>query len=161
MAWTWRSLREHGADFPDTFLACARVARPPVDVVEVARHLGVRVYAADLNGWGSLMEFGGDAPAVFIERSSDRADLRVGIAVQLGHIALGSSMVTTVERAYTTDDRFKPPFAFAANLLMPLWLMTPHLFTIGADIGRWGRLFDVPPAMARTRLWDAYQINAR
>lgn len=155
----WRFLRAHGESAPDEVLSVLDIGRPPVDIREVLDLLGVRVFLAELRGWASMLEFQRGEPTIYIDRSLDGRSLRMSIAAQLGNIALNDDTSTRVESEYDEDSRFDPQFAFAADLLMPLWMMGDYVSRYGSDFGPYARAFDVPTSLVRTRLKDVFQIG--
>ncbi len=146
----WKTLKEERAS-ADDILRTLEIAFPPVDVLGIAQRLGVRL------GWtedhsGELRVEGDDA-LILIRKGEALVRQRFTVAHELGHLMLHS-----VDRAHRHSDstfagtpREVQANQFAADLLMPLWMMDPAVHAFGADLKKLAQLFKVSEQAAKLR----------
>ncbi|MGA9525959.1 MAG: ImmA/IrrE family metallo-endopeptidase [Myxococcaceae bacterium] len=146
----WKTLKEERAG-ADDILRTLGIAFPPVDVQAVAQRLGITLGWSDHHS-GELRVEGDDA-LILIRKGEALVRQRFTVAHELGHLMLHS-----VDRAYRHNDS---TFAgntmeiqanqFAADLLMPLWMMDPAAQAFGADLKKLAQLFKVSEQAAKLR----------
>jgi len=125
-----------------------RMVHPPIDVVAVARRMGVIVVEdePELDA-RVVLEVEGPRAVVWVRAGQTEAQRRFAIAHALGHLLRqGSSAHCTLQGP---DEHAAS--AFAADLLMPTWIV----FRLPArewSCARLAALFKVDPAVMQMRL---------
>ncbi len=146
----WKVLKQERA-CADDILRTLEIASPPVDVHGIAQRLGIKLGWTDQHS-GELRVDDGEA-LILIRKGEALVRQRFTVAHELGHLMLHS-----VERAHRHNDN---TFAgtsmevqanqFAADLLMPLWMVDPAVQAFGADFKRLAQLFRVSEQAAKLR----------
>lgn len=151
----WRELRNQrdGEAPADRILAFFGIVTPAVDVEGIAKALGFRILESPL-----IEESGGidtqSTPAVIKVRSVGQARVRrrFTIAHEIGHAMLHNFA------SYHRDDYFNGDLQevqanrFAADLLMPKWMVERFVGGRGVTVGRLAEKFDVSAAAMELRL---------
>jgi IrrE N-terminal-like domain len=147
----WATLKEDRA-CADDILRTLEIAFPPVDVHRIAQRLGVTLGWTDHHS-GEL-RVDGDNAVILLKRGEPLVRQRFTVAHELGHL-----MLHPVERAFRHSDN---TFAgttlevqanqFAADLLMPLWMVDPAVQAFGADPRKLAQLFRVSEQAAKLRI---------
>lgn len=128
------------------------VVRPPVPVERIVRDLGIPLVQVDEPGWSGAVNSTPDGRAtIFVRRGDVPWRQRFTIAHELGHLLLH-------EGVQHRDDTFRgtPQESeandFAANLLMPLWMLESAARRQGSDAARLARIFGVSEQAMDIRL---------
>lgn len=147
----WKELK-HRASASD-LLRLFRVASPPVQVRDIAAGLGVLVQEVVNPGWSGAVSADDRAAVIWVRAGDSTARQRFTIAHELGHLLLHDVSV-----AFRRDDTFRgspeevQANAFAADLLMPLWLLDPVAQSVGQDSVVLARMFEVSEKAMKIRL---------
>ncbi len=143
------------------------VRRPPVRIYWVAKQLGVQTFqrpVIDLRkpktsgmlkvDWRTLKA------SIFVRSGDSDKRKRFTVAHELGHLVLHAEPGTTHYRDTTFVGSYKETQAnrYAADLLMPLWMLHPLVMKWGPDVERLARLFVVSNRAMEIRLmkWAGY-----
>lgn len=149
----WQEMRQARAT-PDEILRHFRIFEPPVDVVSLARRMGVEVrFVRDAPWSGHLQVKDGRALIEVRELEQSPFRQRFTVAHELGHLLLHP-----LREAFRDNDAFAggpretQANAFAAGLLMPLWMLDPIAMSSRATLSSLTRTFEVSEAAMRIRL---------
>lgn len=145
----WKWLREQALAAPSPELAAHAVLRaceidaPAVPVNAICAALGVKVVMAD--GMDPLLGFldtKSDAPVIYVAAGSSPTRTRFTVAHEFGHLMLhplgthyreSSSVTMNVPPRNDAHRREQEANRFAANLLMPGYLLEPELARGASD----------------------------
>lgn len=137
----------------DDLLQHFQIIRPPVPVDTIVRRLGIPVVELDAPGWSGAADSTPEGRAtIFVRRGDAPWRKRFTIAHELGHLLLHGA-----GRAYR-DDTFRgtpeetQANEFAANLLMPFWMLEGVTPRHGRDAHRLARVFGVSEQAMDIRL---------
>jgi Zn-dependent peptidase ImmA (M78 family) len=138
----------------DDLLEIFEVRTPPVDVEAIARGLGVAVQYVPNPGWSGAVSSTDAEAGMWISAEDAAVRQRFTLAHELGHLLLHQ-----VGHAYRDRD-YEPGTSrveleanrFAAELLMPAWMVRAAMASTRGDTSRLARLFDVSEAAMRFRL---------
>jgi len=146
-------LRDHAID------------EPPVNVVEIAREMGLNVYFVKLRGESDRISgfYDGEEDAIYVNKSEYPLRQTWTIAHELGHKVLHeewakSSDYKVLLRDSTEEKDFREQEAdaFAANLLMPRFLM--DLYWEDMTHSQLSQLFAVSVPAVKNRLSFLYGV---
>lgn len=127
----WRSLKDAGRTRPDDILMSLGIVRPPVDVVDIARRLGVRVHAARPTNWiGAARTTTTEADIWYVGDPWDKLT-RFTIAHELGHVMLHPPGEAFRDVEFVGTQQETEANRFAADLLMPVWMVHDWAFELG------------------------------
>jgi len=120
---------------------------PPVPVEDLADQLGCKIRlldAATEKNWSGALVLQ-PTPYIFLRESDNRVHRRFTIAHELGHLVLNHSTPEGVfrERTYKENPQEIEANAFAAELLMPTWMLMHQIRRVGLHIEDLAVLFDV------------------
>lgn len=150
----WVRLADQRAD-ANTILRVYEVEYPPVDVEVLALRMGIEIAAEtdqDVSG------------RIDADRATGRALIRVRrdhvpwrqhftIAHEIGHLLSGHADQATCYRGFAAGSPEEAEAnRFAADLLMPLWMLEPLVLTHGADSSTLARIFKVSEEAMNIRL---------
>jgi hypothetical protein len=146
-----------GADGAEAVLKRCGVLHAPVDIYAMARRLGVTVTddpaLAGLAYLGTTTVLGPKAE-IRVRASEPVRRRRFMVAHALGHLLLhcdGRSYSRFVDETLTGDGTEREANAFAADLLMPLWMLVPA-WERGWSPADLATIFDVSEAAINVRL---------
>jgi Zn-dependent peptidase ImmA (M78 family) len=133
----------------ELLITTLRITEAPVNVEEVAKHLGLRVISMELADDVSGLLITRPARSCIVIRKNDTVQRqRFSIAHEIGHFVLRhqfeSGEHVHVDRGYRvshrdqrsasgTDSKEIEANQFAAALLMPSWIVMDNLKTLGSD----------------------------
>lgn len=140
----WRQMRERGFG-PDDILAYFHVIAPPVDVFAIARTMGVQLYEAADVDWAGQIDSDSTTAICTVRAADPLVRKRFTVAHELGHLMmhrLGRRHRDLNLRA-GRDLEERQANAFAADLLMPSWLLGPMTEQFGGDVPRLASIFHV------------------
>ncbi len=149
---TWTRFKHAGAR-PDDLLAHFQVVRPPVPVDAIVRRLGIPVVELENPGWSGAVDSTENGLAtIFLRKGDPPWRKRFTLAHELAHLLLH-----VTGRAYR-DDTFRGTAEeaeaneFAADLLMPLWMLEGAASQEARDAARLARRFEVSEMAMDRRL---------
>jgi Zn-dependent peptidase ImmA (M78 family) len=140
------------------------IVYPPVDPARIARGLGVTVYFVAFNSSQQNISgfFDCDERAIFVNRDEYPLRQTFTIAHELGHKVLHEEWARSADYKVllrdqdgdTDDVREKEANAFAANLLVPRFMLEKYRKQLNPD--QLSQLFAVSVPMIRNRLAFEY-----
>lgn len=127
---------------------------PPVDVESMARKLGIDIQAEPLGEVsGSLNTDRSTGLAVIrVRRDHVPWRQRFTIAHELGHLMLGHANDSTTCYRFTGGAEETAANRYAADLLMPLWMLEPLAIKHGADTALLAKIFEVSEEAMNIRI---------
>lgn len=144
----WEKFRKESAD---SILRALGMSTPPVDPFAVASQLGAKLYVVPDAQWDGALEVK-DVPHIYIKGKAHLNRQRFTCAHELGHLILHDLTVAWRDKF----EKGKKPRvekeadAFAAELLMPAWMMQAYVpFTSYEDLPK---LFGVSKQSMSIRL---------
>lgn len=147
----WREFRERRSS-ADDILRAFQVQAPPVPVDAILEGMGVRVlsdYALDGAG---LLEYAPDGPLVLVNAADVHARQRFTMAHELGHLMLHEPCQQNRDVMTDGSRREVQANRFAADLLMPFWMLESFVSRYGASPSRLASIFEVSPQAMDIRL---------
>lgn len=151
----WTHLRGTPGASPDQLLSRFGVYRPPIPVERIAAEVGVIIHEPGSPGWNSAVRTSENRADIWLRASATPVEKRWMLAHELGHVLLGPLGQTLAHVGYSTYGNDALASAFAADLLMPLWMCHPYAAAGYASAGLAG-LFQAPTELAEQRLAQLY-----
>lgn len=150
----WRQLRDARRTDPSDVLQACGVHAPPVDVDAIARRLGTIVHYVESPGWSGAVSSSDVRAEIWINQDESRVRQRFTLAHEIGHLLLHPLQVAYRDTSFTnvTNPNERQANQFAAELLMPAWMMRTALNSTGGYLWRMARLFDVSEQAMEFRL---------
>ena len=131
---------------------------PPVDIVRIAVSMGIEIAPESSQAVAGSLDADPVTMRAVIRVRRDQAEVRqrFTVAHEIGHLMLGHFKAgKTCYRAMEATPEEAAANRYAADLLMPLWMLEPLLLNHGADAGFLGKTFQVSEEAMRFRL-DAF-----
>lgn len=149
----WKRLRAKRIS-ADTLLHKLGIYAPPIDVEAVARALGVNVTYLPWAAYPGRLVVTDDAAEIEVSKFAQVPfRQRFTIGHELGHLMLHDVTEAYRPGGWHSDDPMEiEANRYAADLLMPLWMLDPVAMSYGADVPRLARMFQVSEAAMRVRL---------
>lgn len=142
------------------------IDEPPIDPVRIARHLGVKVVFASFSGEGRGISgfYDCEEDAIFVNEDEYPLRQTFTVAHELGHKVLHEEWARSEDykvlwrdpEKQTQDFREQEANAFAANLLMPRFLMDRYWEDL--SVSQLSRLFAVSVPAIKNRLSFLYGL---
>ncbi len=158
----WRRFRRIQSDPADAVLRRFGIVDAPVPVERIARGLGVHVELSYQTGFAGESITDSRRAVIRVNGLDARVRQRFTMAHELGHVLLHDT------GRHFRDAEFMPSTheeveanAFAADLLMPPWMVWPALSAIGYDPKQLANVFDVSVASMEYRLRQLTQRKGR
>jgi len=126
---------------------------PPVDVFILARRLEIEVHLslnADFSG--SIVGSAKRGAHIIVNSSEPHVRQRFTIAHEIGHLMLHPLGLAWRDITFAGSQQETEANSFAANLLMPGFMLSPMFRTLGPDIDKLSRVFLVSPSAMEIRL---------
>jgi Zn-dependent peptidase ImmA (M78 family) len=134
----WKEFKERGYEVREILLRLGKIDGPSIDPLEICTLLGVQVYSAVFSdNIDSELKWEDGHPCIFVNDLKPNRQ-RYLIAYELGHLFVGSH-----------KDRCN---AFAADLLMPSWILKSACLRYGKDIETLAKVFGVSEHAMAVRL---------
>jgi len=147
--WRWMKRQGMGAD---EVLQYLDATRPPVDVKWVARSIGVLVFHdATSDATGMLVQTA-EGAYIHVSPRDSLVRQRFTIAHELGHLLLHPESTHYRDATFAGTRLEIEANRFAADLLMPMWMIDAAVEAHGADVKRLARMFQVSEAAMDLRL---------
>jgi Zn-dependent peptidase ImmA (M78 family) len=121
-----RGKRRAGAapeEVADMVLRALSVSAPAIDVEGLATSMGISIMSAVGTTWSGAVNSTDRAAAIWVRVSDAPVRRRFTIAHELGHILLHDLGVAFRDDTFTGDSRETQANQFAAQLLMPSWML--------------------------------------
>ncbi|MGB0680071.1 MAG: ImmA/IrrE family metallo-endopeptidase [Polyangiales bacterium] len=160
----WQLCRERGAS-ADDILQMFMIRTPPVPVLKILRGLDIDVRALDHDpGWDGAVDGSAEPATIWYSRAVAPVRQRFTLAHELGHLLLHPLTRTfrdrTNEASVKAHVQERQADSFAAELLMPSWLLTRFVEVANAETKRLAALFQVSRAAMARRLITIYGPHA-
>lgn len=154
----WFQMRRHRFD-ADAVLSHFGILEPPVPVVQMAKEMGIRVYVVPSPSWDGQARATEEKAEIWIDSKIGPQRARFTIAHEIGHLLLHDLGVrfrdiTTQRRLW--DPREAEANRFAADLLMPRWMLDVYASRFPRQPSRLAGIFDVSLAAMNIRLEQLY-----
>ena len=130
-----------------TILEWAGVYTPPVDVVAIANMMGVSTVLnhrlpRDISG--NIRFYDNPLSAkISIKPNDPLVRQRFTVAHELGHLFLHHDPKGHEDRSFSGTPKEREANAFAANLLVPMWMLDPLIMQYGTDAKAVEKLADI------------------
>lgn len=139
---------------PDAILRHFHVEGPPVPIENIIANMGIQVLRPPNPGWSGAVasdpQCGGAVIWVAAEESRFRS--RFTIAHELGHLMLHDGVQFRDQPDFGGSRQETQANRFAADLLMPLWMLDPYATQYRGDVATLARIFDVSEQAMNIRL---------
>jgi Zn-dependent peptidase ImmA (M78 family) len=151
----WKKLREAGETSANDLLNALGVRLPPVDVDYMARRLGIEVVRRSNLGYAGSVESEGNHAIIYLNRDDHPVRQRFSLAHEIGHLMLHPMHAGRMHFRDTNfygDWRETQANRYAADLLMPEWMLDLSIGSTDAEVWRLARLFNVSEQAMQYRL---------
>jgi Zn-dependent peptidase ImmA (M78 family) len=119
------------------------IVRAPVDLHEIAYALDVRIVEVNQPGWAGAITSTEDTATVWVNAVDAPVRKRFTIAHELGHLFLHPLGQEFRDATFTGGPKESEANWFAADLLMPLWMLDSYARSMGANADTLARVFQV------------------
>jgi Zn-dependent peptidase ImmA (M78 family) len=148
----WKLMKDQRRTSPDDLLSTFEIRLPPVDPEYIAQRLGV-IIRRFISGEGSgRVESTPTEATVYVNRSDHPVRQRFTIAHELGHLMLHPLGKAFRDTTFSGNWQETQANRFAADLLMPEWMLDIAVHSTGGNVERLARLFGVSEQAMRYRL---------
>ena len=151
----WRSFKFHGVKAKD-ILRYFSIRRPPIDVVSIARGIGVSVNPTNTLWKGALL-WEHETPSIWVRASDTPYDQRMTVSHEIGHLLLHDSQKMfrdSYGQAITLEEIEADKFS--SELIMPANMIRAYASTLGGTSSTLAQHFEVPTETMRRRLCELY-----
>jgi predicted transcriptional regulator len=119
----WLKLKLQGAGAGDLLQLC-QVEEPPVDVRAIAHQLGIRLHDVPQPGWSGAVKSSLERADIWVKANEIEHRQRFTIAHELGHLMLHELGEEYRDVTFAGSRKETAANRFAADLLMPLWMLS-------------------------------------
>lgn len=159
----WQQLKEGaGAAYPGSprrkrsveakqLLDVFGVKGPPVDVRRIADELGVLVHVVSNPGWAGAVKSAGERADVWLCAEDAPVRQRFTLAHELGHLFLHPGLEFR-DTTFAGGPKEVEANRFAADLLMPIWMVAAQAERLGYSVTRLSSIFGVSAQAMQIRL---------
>lgn len=155
----WQHFRERRASATQ-ILRALEVAEPHVDVEWVAQRLGIAVNRAKDPGWAGACKSAGKDAAIWVDNKDPDTRQRFTIAHEIGHLILHPEGIEFRDTSFQGNQLEVEANNFAAELLMPRWMVMPYVKIYGMDAKTLASIFNVSITAMEIRL-AAFALGRR
>lgn len=148
----WRRMKRSGGISADAVLGYFGVAEPPVDVERIALGLGVRIHRRRLPSNSGMVDSRSEPVVITVNEADALVRQRFTLAHELGHLLLHPERIALRDHGFSGDAREVEANRFAADILMPLWMLDEAAEAYGARVDVLASVFQVSEAAMRIRL---------
>lgn len=143
--------RQHAT--AEYLLRTAGIKQPPVDVRTLAEAMDIRVREANIPDTG-ILETGPRGAVIIVRANDPPMRKRFTIAHEIGHLMHPDHQLGREyrERAFNGGPREITANAYAADLLMPMWMLDVYAMGLSVDPKRLAKIFEVSEDAMRVRL---------
>lgn len=156
----WRTLKALNAT-PSDILTRFGMVTAPVDVELLAELLGVTVHRVPNPGWSGAITVYGDSHAViWVNMGESPERQRFTIAHELGHLMLHDTTHAFRDVTYDGSETESEANRFAADLLMPLWMVGPLSLNVTSEstLEEMATLFGVSKGAMLRRVHESFGL---
>lgn len=147
----WRVLKDQGRG-AEGILRYFQVRAPPVPVAKLAEQMGITLRWVDMPGWSGAVQSNPRHAYIWIASEDSPQRQRFTIAHELGHLMLQPVGSAFRDASFAGSADEIEANRFAADLLMPLWMLGPVAAGVRWDTRRLARMFEVSEAAMKIRL---------
>jgi hypothetical protein len=155
----WKWLRDSKRTSPDALLSFSEIRVPPVDVEYIVHRLGVHLHYVRNLGYAGAVESTPTQADIWVNRDDHPLRQRFTLAHEVGHLmlhALGKKHRDTNFAGINWEE--VQANRFAADLLVPVWMLDLAIQSTGGEPRRLARLFDVSEQAMTYRLQNTGRI---
>lgn len=157
----WKKLRGSNIS-AEGLLDIFAIKEPPVPVIGMAQGLGIDVYYRENASWDGMLSIAKDESdaRIFIKKEHAETRQRFTVAHELGHLILHPGQNVYRDTSYlsyeNSAERRQETEAnqFAANLLMPAWMVEFAFDRMRLAPAQLASFFNVSPEAMHYRLKD-------
>jgi hypothetical protein len=146
----WKTLKQRVT--PDELLRRFGVTQPAVPVDDIARGLGVQLLEVLNPGWSGAVKSSDTTAAIWVRKGDSPTRQRFTIAHELGHLLLHEPGVEYRDDTFRGGPKEYQANVFAADLLMPLWMLDPVASKFGRHPAYLAQIFGVSEQAMSIRL---------
>lgn len=147
----WRQMRDNRFT-PNQILTHFGVFSPPVDVFGLAAKMGVHVADVSDRNYDGALQVVENVAQVWVHSADADVRRRFTLAHELGHLMLHDVSVVYRDATFQGTPAERQANAFAADLLMPMWMAYPMALSTGFNVAKLARMFDVSNRAMEIRL---------
>lgn len=125
---------------------------PSVDPFAIARGMGVEVHMVHNPGWAGAVQSDNTGATAWINAGDHPVRRRFTLAHELGHLMLHPTGVMFRDETFAGSPQEAQANNFAADLLMPLWMVQPIAEHVRYDVERLIDIFGVSRQAMQIRL---------
>jgi hypothetical protein len=145
---TWKTLKAKvrpGAvtEAANLVLRTLGVSGPGVDVYGIASQLGVKVNEVEDPGWSGAIRSEGELAEIWLCQTDFDVRKRFTLAHELGHLLLHPEGRMFRDISFAGDKKESEANQFAADLLMPLWVLDSYASEPGVGLAELASMFKV------------------
>lgn len=133
-------------------LQWAGLVSPPVDVRDLARRMGIVVHEQSERSWSGAVESSERHATVWLNAKEGETRKRFTLAHEIGHLMLHPLGLTFRDTSFLGGSREAEANRFAADLLMPTWMLYPIAIANNGDTRALASMFHVSFDAMRIRL---------
>lgn len=152
----WRILRDAKRD-ASGILRFFQIIHPPVDILNIARDMGINVFASyDIECDGILDFSSEDQPKIYVNANDCQHKQRFAIAHEIGHLIMHPLQIQLRDTFSKNNYKEYQANKFAIELLIPAPMLTAYI--PGRDLIDLTKLFDVSSSIMSKRLLELNYI---
>jgi predicted transcriptional regulator len=139
----WVTMRKMGMK-PDQILRDLGMLQPPIDIRAAAQRLGISVREVPSPGWtGAVNSDPSGIATIWVPLDDIEVRKRFTIAHEIAHLMLHPVGTQFRDTNFQGSPTERAANRFAADMLMPVWLIHPAALSLGSDVRRLAELFNV------------------
>jgi Zn-dependent peptidase ImmA (M78 family) len=129
-----------------------KIATPAIDPFLIAREMGITVEMQRGVPFSGMVSSDSEGAHIIVNAAEVPWRQRFTVAHEIGHILLHPLGEAFRDRTFAGNEQERQANAFAADLLMPLWMVEPYAMKHGADSQRIAAIFEVSEQAMNIRL---------
>lgn len=146
----WTQLRRRGIS-AEALLRLLGLDSPPVNVEWIATQLGVFIHRVPSPGWVGALEVNNDRADLWVADGDAFVRQRFTIAHELGHLVLHPDDRLFRDISFMGDRKEMQANRWAADLLMPAFMVIPIARDFGYNVKKLSNLFQVSEQAMKIR----------
>ena len=145
----WRALRSVIGKTDKSHHVATRVLRTfgvtkaPVDVRSIAKQMGVEVRETPEPGWSGAIQSSETTAVCWLNSTEAEVRKRFTLAHELGHLLLHPLGMEFRDVTFAGSSRESEANRFAADLLIPLWMLDAYAPSMSGNVESLARAFSV------------------